>query len=208
MQINVERKSIWSFLENPAVYHLSQKLLAPGSEESILRQVKQFWNSSMPSQNNLEVGCGPQSLLWNMRLRPLGLDAIHAYNVRFTGHGEKAVTGSATTLPFLKNSFDNVWSFGLLHHLSDEMARQTVHEMLRVLRPGGRIILFDGVMPASVLPNPVIWALRKLDRGRHMRKQKTLESLLSDRARWLVKRFQYCLWGHEGVLCIYQKPTN
>jgi len=208
MQINAERRSIWNFLRNPAVYRLSQKLLAPGGVESVLAEVKKFWNPSMLTQHNLEIGSGPRSLLWNLPLRPIGLDAFHAYNVEFTDQGGKAVTGSATSLPFLENSFDNVWSIGLLHHLSDQMADQTVHEMLRVVRPGGWIILFDGVTPFSALSNPLIWALRKLDRGQHMRKQERLESLLPDRPHWTVKRIQYCFWGHEGILCFYQKPTN
>lgn len=208
LQINVERKSIWNFLKNPAVYRLSQKLLAPGGEESVLAEMRKFCNPSMLSQPSLEIGSGPKSLLWNLPLRPLGLDAIHAYNVQFSGQGGKAVTGSATSLPFLGNSFDNIWSIGLLHHLSDQMADQTVHEMLRVVRPGGWIILFDGVMPVSAQSNPLIWVLRKLDRGQNMRKQERLEFLLPDRPRWKVKRFQYCFWGHEGVLCSYQKPSQ
>ena len=207
LEINLEKKSIWSFLENPALYRLSQRLLAPGSEASVIGEIKKILKPSTSTQRNLEVGCGPHSLLWQVPLYPYGLDLVHAYNVRFKSQGGQAITGSASTLPFRDGSFDNVWSFGLLHHLSDERAGQTIREVLRVVRPEGRIILFDGVLPRSAWRSPLIWLLRKLDRGRHMRRQDKLESLLYDRKRWQVRRFQYCFWGHEGVLCVYQKPA-
>jgi arsenite methyltransferase len=47
-------------------------------------------------------------------------------------------------LVFPENNFDVVLSAGAIHHLSEcDWQDQAVREMFRVLRPGGRILIFD-----------------------------------------------------------------
>jgi ubiquinone/menaquinone biosynthesis C-methylase UbiE len=54
-------------------------------------------------------------------------------------------------LPFADASFDLVLSSLVLHHLSHDALRSSAHEMHRVLRPGGRLLLVDfgGVQAAG-----------------------------------------------------------
>jgi ubiquinone/menaquinone biosynthesis C-methylase UbiE len=47
--------------------------------------------------------------------------------------------GSALSMPFPDNSFDLVFSHGVLHHIPDVIAAQS--EIARVLKPGGRLIV-------------------------------------------------------------------
>lgn len=47
--------------------------------------------------------------------------------------------GSATKLPYADNSFDIVYSFGVLHHVPDIAAAQ--REIKRVLKPGGQVLV-------------------------------------------------------------------
>lgn len=54
---------------------------------------------------------------------------------------DRLVRGDSTRLPFADASFDTVFGRSLLHHLSDPEAG--VHEMLRVLKPGGDMIVLD-----------------------------------------------------------------
>ena len=65
----------------------------------------------------------------------------------FSQCGDLAVAGSAVALPFSNASFNGVGSFGLLHHLPDDAARQAVTEMFRVCRSSGYIATFDAVLP-------------------------------------------------------------
>ena len=55
-----------------------------------------------------------------------------------------AVRGSGTELPFEDSSFDLVLTVAALHHIADpEAIRATLAEMVRVLRPSGRIVVWD-----------------------------------------------------------------
>ena len=51
--------------------------------------------------------------------------------------------GSSTQLPYVDASFDVVLSTLVFHHLADEAKRQTAAEILRVLRPSGRVVIAD-----------------------------------------------------------------
>ena len=51
----------------------------------------------------------------------------------------KVVQTSATKLPFPDNSFDCVYSYGVLHHIPDINA--ALSEIQRVLRPGGTVMV-------------------------------------------------------------------
>jgi ubiquinone/menaquinone biosynthesis C-methylase UbiE len=56
-------------------------------------------------------------------------------------------------LPFLSASVDVVLSSLMLHHLPPDLKRQGLHEVYRVLKPGGRFIVADFYRPA----NPLWW---------------------------------------------------
>jgi len=54
------------------------------------------------------------------------------------------VTGDATSLPFQSNTFDLIVSNVAIHNIKGQLARRNaIDEAVRVLRPGGRIILAD-----------------------------------------------------------------
>lgn len=53
-------------------------------------------------------------------------------------------TGDITTLPFEDNSFDVVLSSLAIHNISGRAGREkAISEAVRVLRPGGRLLIFD-----------------------------------------------------------------
>jgi SAM-dependent methyltransferase len=52
---------------------------------------------------------------------------------------ERLACGNARSMPFADNSFDMVFSHGVLHHIPDVLEVQK--EIARVLKPGGRLIM-------------------------------------------------------------------
>ena len=191
-------------LDYPPIYQLSQLILAPGAEKMLSKAIGGVIGQLPPARRILDVACGPKSWLWQARLKPVGMDLCHSYALTFNQQG-KAVTGSAVALPFASDSFDAVWNFGLLHHLSEADSIQAINEMVRIVRSRGHVIIFDGILPNQAWRRPIPWALRKLDRGRFMRPQDKLESLLENRNTWESKRITYSFIGHEGVFLTYTK---
>lgn len=91
----------------------------------------------------LEDGCGVGEYL--TRLQPLAEQAV-GLEVEFdravVAHAKahQLTCAAAESLPFPLNSFDLLLSHEVLEHVRDD--RQSVLEMARVLKPGGRLMVF------------------------------------------------------------------
>lgn len=79
--------------------------------------------------------------LYALDLTQVGMKTLKDRFERSQIPGQFSV-GNACALPFENNSFDYVYSFGVLHHVADTKA--SIQEVLRVLKPGGeaRIMLY------------------------------------------------------------------
>jgi SAM-dependent methyltransferase len=192
-------------LEIPLVYRTAQAVLAPGMDRIVSDRLSRTLARIPAPATVLDVGCGPSSWLWKFDIRPVGLDMCHRYTKTFRRAGNVSLTGSAAVLPFSQDSFDLVFSFALLHHLSDALARQTIGEIVRVTRAGGHVILFDPMLPKAAWKRPHAWALCKLDRGRFIRSQDDYESSILKAPQWKTFRFTHSYLGTEGVLSVLQK---
>lgn len=97
----------------------------------------------------LEIGCGMgydslEFLKRGVRVTATDLtpNAVKLAQRHFEIEGVKAEdvrTANALELPFADNTFDAVWSNGVLHATGDTF--RAVQEARRVLKPGGRIII-------------------------------------------------------------------
>jgi SAM-dependent methyltransferase len=102
-----------------------------------------------PAGRVLDVGCGTGALAG--RLAERGYDVVGVdpsagmLDVLRTRHpGVEAVVASGTGLPLEDDDFDLVLTVAALHHVAEPGAvRQTLGEMTRVSRPGGRILVWD-----------------------------------------------------------------
>jgi ubiquinone/menaquinone biosynthesis C-methylase UbiE len=112
-----------------------------------------------PGHRVLEVGCGPGYLT---RLaadavgpsgRAVGIDPSPTV-IRYAQHVTRQPhcdfqLGVAEALETPDASFDVVLSSLMLHHLPEDLRPRAVAEMLRVLRPGGRLLIADFRPPTS-----------------------------------------------------------
>jgi ubiquinone/menaquinone biosynthesis C-methylase UbiE len=107
-----------------------------------------------PDLRVLDVGCGTGSLAVRMRrsnpgVEVVGLDpdakalAIARRKAERAGVAVRFEQGYGDALPFGDASFDRVTSSLMLHHLELAARRGMLHEVLRVLRPGGSLHLLD-----------------------------------------------------------------
>ena len=97
--------------------------------------------------DGLDVGCGTGVLMQALKPygRVIGVDASAGMLavLRATDRGEAHLAG-ADALPFADERFDMVFSVAVLHHLADSaLVERAIGEMVRVAKPGGRILIWD-----------------------------------------------------------------
>lgn len=71
--------------------------------------------------------------------------------------------GLSTELPYPDASFDVALSTLFFHHLGDEAKRRSGQELLRVLRPGGRVVVGDVGRPHGPLMRLAVLPVQLLD---------------------------------------------
>jgi SAM-dependent methyltransferase len=92
----------------------------------------------------LDCGCGTGNNLIMLRQygRAVGIDITFSGLAYARSRGERQVArASATCLPFPSGRFDLVTSFDVLYAFDDDMERDALNEMYRVLRPGGQVLI-------------------------------------------------------------------
>lgn len=102
--------------------------------------------SVMPGGSVLDVGCGTGRFLDALptRYECTGIDVSAGMLDYARKKGLKVERASSNDLPFDDDSFDLVATFAVLHHLIDpNMVRASLREMVRVVRPGGALIVWD-----------------------------------------------------------------
>ena len=122
-----------------------------------------------PGEKILDVGCGT-GVLTRMALdiagpggSAVGIDPaskmirVSRETAARLGSQAEFKVAAIEALPFPDASFDGVVSSLMLHHLPPETKRQGLAEVLRVLKPGGRLVIADFASPANPLWWLVLW---------------------------------------------------
>ncbi|HVM56626.1 MAG TPA: class I SAM-dependent methyltransferase [Gaiellaceae bacterium] len=109
-----------------------------------------------PGERLLDVGCGTGAatlrLADSFGLDVVGVDVdpeqIEAARAAARGlPSARFIEGDAARLPFADGEFDLVFSSKTTHHVHDW--QRALEEMIRVLKPGGRLCYSDFVAPAG-----------------------------------------------------------
>lgn len=117
--------------------------------EHYLRKRTEFIRRHCPPGVGLDVGCGTGALaerLAGAGYEMVGVDPSEGMLsvLRDRAPQIRAVAASGTELPFPSASFDLVLTVATLHHIADASdVRATVAEMVRVVKPGGRVLIWD-----------------------------------------------------------------
>jgi SAM-dependent methyltransferase len=157
-------------LRLPSGYRLFQQMV--GADHS--RQVY-LGNYAKPvaGEKILDIGCGPADILnYLPAVNYTGLDLSPEYiNSATAQFGDKGrfCCGDVglATIDGEHGTFDLVMSIGVLHHLDNAQADKLLDLARRALRPGGRLVTYDGcyVPDQSRIAR---WMLSR-DRGKFIR---------------------------------------
>jgi SAM-dependent methyltransferase len=108
-----------------------------------------------PGARLLDVGCGTGRWVRRYRERgfcPVGVDATPGMLRIARSHRTTSplAAGLAFNLPFSNDVFDCISDITVVQHIPHTLQPQALREMIRVLKPGGRLILFELVRGAGV----------------------------------------------------------
>ena len=138
-----------------------ENMISVGQQEAILTATLAAAELS-PGQTLIDVGCGTGKLAVAAARQvgptgtALGVDAtpemIDLALARAADEGSSAQfrLGVAESLPAETASMDAVTSSYFFHHLPSEVKHVAMHEMWRVLKPGGRLVITDYGRPRTL----------------------------------------------------------
>jgi len=131
-------------------YHL----ITPG-HRSRFRKLQITIIDPKAGERILDVGCGPGSLTLPAKVKVgpdgevIGIDLAPRMIEQGKKKAQKAgldiefKTASIDELPLPDDHFDAVLSSLMFHHLPVDIKKKGIQEILRVLKPGGRLLLSD-----------------------------------------------------------------
>jgi len=123
--------------------------LPPHVIEHYLQKRADFIRDNVVAQSVLDVGCGTGALAARLAKEGYDVTGVDPSDgmldmLRERAPGIRAVHGDGTQLPFGDDVFDLVLCVAVMHHVAEARAvRSTLSEMVRVARPGGRVLVWD-----------------------------------------------------------------
>jgi len=166
-----------SVLNYPAAYRLFTSIVG-GSRSR--RRFSENFIRARDGDRILDLGCGPADLVEYLpHVEYIGFDTNPAYIKNAKARwGDRATfvcghVGDASGQ--LSGTFDIVLAVGVVHHLNDDEAVELFRVAFGALRPGGRLVTFDGAFVKG--QSPVARFLLSKDRGGFVREVPDYERL-------------------------------
>ena len=115
------------------------------SRVRIWKYVKEF-TSTLPKESTvLDVGCGNGKNIKYMldnQIQASGIDFSEKLVQVCRKKDLDVCYGDTLDIPYPDNTFDNIISIAVVHHLKEEEDRiQAIEEMIRICKPGGKILI-------------------------------------------------------------------
>ncbi len=116
------------------------------------------------------------------------------------------VCSDSCSLPFEDRSFDRILAAGLFHHVDDETADHILQEYARLLKPDGRLIVFEAIWPKHCYN---VWGafMRWMDQGDFVRHISAYDALFSEHFDIATRSYPYRL-GLDYYLATLSKGTS
>lgn len=127
-----------------------------------------------PGHHVLDLGCGtgtltilieqqqPAAIVVGLDGDPYVLNIAHV-KTQQANTALSLVEGMAFQLPYADAAFDRVLSSLVFHHLTTNNKQRTLHEVYRVLRPGGELYLLDFGAPHTPFAHLISLVTRRLE---------------------------------------------
>jgi len=161
---------------NPEMWNIFRRLLEDNfrGEKAVIRR-ELFRQRPQVRPRILDLGCGTgelTALFVNAGFEYIGVDILPSF-VAYAGqrHAQTAARFAvmdATQMSFEDAEFDFVLITGVVHHMSDAVARASLAEMQRVLRPNGRVLIMEDTAVGFKL-NLLGGLVHLLDQGANIR---------------------------------------
>jgi SAM-dependent methyltransferase len=167
--------------ENPHAWNVLRSLVEAGfrGEKEVIARELDPWRN-IGTRKFLDFGCGTGEFASCFpAAHYTGVD-LAAHYVRWAGktrQGAFAVS-NGVALALRSASFDAALVLGVFHHLPDDVVRDAVVELHRVLKPGATLLVMEDIAP----PDP--WnvaghAMHWLDRGGFIRSNADYRALMA-----------------------------
>lgn len=137
----MHQEAIWDYFQNEG---------ADGFDQALPR-MRFLLRHLNPGERVLNIGVGNGNLealgiekgveMWSLDPGERAIERVRAK----LNMGDRAQVGYSQKMPFPAGTFDKVVMTEVLEHLDDDVHRQTMDDIARVLKPGGQFI---GTVPA------------------------------------------------------------
>jgi dolichol-phosphate mannosyltransferase len=168
-QAQGEWDAYWLSKKKPGA--LIYDLIAAFYRKFIIKDALNYFvgKSFSPNAQILHAGCGSGQVDTDIAGRmsisamDISAQALSIYR-KFQPHSAQLIQGSIFEIPAADAAYDGVYNLGVMEHFTEGEIRQVLDEFNRVIKPGGKIVLFWP--PAYGLTVRVLagvhWVLRKL----------------------------------------------